>query len=93
MEAEFSAYLISALEEDSQLSRLLACRSISSFITVTEQCLNPDTLNKIYPGTHMQNNTKTSTTQLYHDMLNKIYPDTAFTHNLINHKLLFSLKG
>ncbi|XP_017311966.1 dynein axonemal assembly factor 5 isoform X2 [Ictalurus punctatus] len=49
MEAEFSAYLISALEEDSQLSRLLACRSISSFITVTEQCLNPDTLNKIYP--------------------------------------------
>ncbi|XP_058270319.1 dynein axonemal assembly factor 5-like [Hemibagrus wyckioides] len=49
METEFSAYLISALEEDSQLSRLLACRSISSFITVTERCLNPDTLNKIYP--------------------------------------------
>ncbi|KAF7698269.1 dynein axonemal assembly factor 5-like [Silurus meridionalis] len=48
-ETEFSAYLISALEEDSQLSRVFACRSISSFITVAEQGLNPDTLNKIYP--------------------------------------------
>ncbi|TSK87498.1 Dynein assembly factor 5, axonemal [Bagarius yarrelli] len=49
METEFSACLISALDEDSQLSRLLACRSISSFITVSDRCLNPDTLNKIYP--------------------------------------------
>ncbi|GAA6075218.1 dynein axonemal assembly factor 5 [Tachysurus ichikawai] len=49
METVFSAYLISALNEDSQLSRVFACRSISSIITVTERCLNPDTLNKIYP--------------------------------------------
>lgn len=54
METVFSAYLISALNEDSQLSRVFACRSISSIITVTERCLNPDTLNKIYPGTHTQ---------------------------------------
>ncbi|KAF5896969.1 dynein assembly factor 5, axonemal-like, partial [Clarias magur] len=49
METEFSACLISALEEDSPLSRLFASRSISSFITVTDRCLKLDTLFKIYP--------------------------------------------
>uniref|UniRef100_A0A671MPT5 Dynein assembly factor 5, axonemal-like n=1 Tax=Sinocyclocheilus anshuiensis TaxID=1608454 RepID=A0A671MPT5_9TELE len=44
-----STQLISALEEDSKLARLLACRSLHSLLKLTTQRLNTDSLNKIYP--------------------------------------------
>ncbi|XP_062840841.1 dynein axonemal assembly factor 5-like [Trichomycterus rosablanca] len=44
-----SAHLIAALGEDSQFSRLLACRSINSLLNLTGQSLNTETLNSIYP--------------------------------------------
>ncbi|KAL6475991.1 hypothetical protein MHYP_G00144900 [Metynnis hypsauchen] len=49
VEAKLSADLISALEEDSQLARLLACRLLHTFLTLTAHCLGSDTLNRIYP--------------------------------------------
>ncbi|XP_030646767.1 dynein assembly factor 5, axonemal [Chanos chanos] len=49
VEGRLTPLLLSALEEDSQLSRLMACRSISSILTHTARRLTPDTLNKIYP--------------------------------------------
>ncbi|XP_076838307.1 dynein axonemal assembly factor 5 [Brachyhypopomus gauderio] len=47
--AELSARLLSALEEESPLSRVMACRGLHSLINLTAPCLHPDTLNKIYP--------------------------------------------
>ncbi|KAL7861160.1 hypothetical protein AOLI_G00175090 [Acnodon oligacanthus] len=49
VEAKLSVDLISALEEDSQLARLLACRLIHTLLTLTAHCLGSDTLNRIYP--------------------------------------------
>ncbi|XP_035389658.1 dynein assembly factor 5, axonemal [Electrophorus electricus] len=47
--AELSARLLSALEEESQLSRVFACRALHSLINLTAAFLQPDALNKIYP--------------------------------------------
>ncbi|KAL2101279.1 hypothetical protein ACEWY4_003040 [Coilia grayii] len=41
--------LLSALEEDSKMSRLLACQSITTLLKLIGQELQPDSLNKIYP--------------------------------------------
>ncbi|KAI4889327.1 hypothetical protein NFI96_034161, partial [Prochilodus magdalenae] len=49
VEVKLSADLISALEEDSQLARLLACRSLHTLLTLTACCLSADALNRIYP--------------------------------------------
>uniref|UniRef100_A0A672RML2 Dynein assembly factor 5, axonemal-like n=1 Tax=Sinocyclocheilus grahami TaxID=75366 RepID=A0A672RML2_SINGR len=49
VEETLSTQLISALEEDSKLARLLACRSLHSLLKLTTQQLNADSLNKIYP--------------------------------------------
>uniref|UniRef100_A0A671R0Q2 Dynein assembly factor 5, axonemal-like n=1 Tax=Sinocyclocheilus anshuiensis TaxID=1608454 RepID=A0A671R0Q2_9TELE len=49
VEETLSTQLISALEEDSKLARLLACRSVHSLLKLTTQQLNADSLNKIYP--------------------------------------------
>lgn len=50
VEETLTTQLISALEEDSKLARLLACRSLHSLLKLTTQRLNTDSLNKIYPG-------------------------------------------
>uniref|UniRef100_A0AAZ3S4F4 Uncharacterized protein n=1 Tax=Oncorhynchus tshawytscha TaxID=74940 RepID=A0AAZ3S4F4_ONCTS len=44
-----SPQVLSALEEDSQLSRLLACRSLSTLLKLIGPSLHPDALNNIYP--------------------------------------------
>ncbi|KAG9263943.1 dynein assembly factor 5, axonemal [Astyanax mexicanus] len=49
VEQKLIADLISTLEEDSQLSRLLASRSLHTLMTITAHCLSPEALNKIYP--------------------------------------------
>ncbi|XP_056608778.1 dynein axonemal assembly factor 5 [Triplophysa dalaica] len=49
MEESLRTQLISALEEDSRLARLLACRSLHSLLKLTAHQLNTDSLNKIYP--------------------------------------------
>ncbi|XP_028267789.1 dynein assembly factor 5, axonemal [Parambassis ranga] len=41
--------VLSALEEDSQLSRLLACRSLSAILRLIGASLHHEALNKIYP--------------------------------------------
>ena len=49
VEEKLSPQVLSALEEDSPMARLLACRSISIIIKLVGQSLHPDALNKIYP--------------------------------------------
>lgn len=51
VEERLSPQVLSALEEDSQLSRLLACRSLSTLLKLIGPSLHPDALNNIYPGT------------------------------------------
>lgn len=41
--------VLSALEEDAQMSRMFACRSLSIVLKLTGSSLHPDVLNKIYP--------------------------------------------
>ncbi|XP_072337666.1 dynein axonemal assembly factor 5 [Scyliorhinus torazame] len=41
--------VIAALDEDSKMTRLLACRIVSSILKVCGNHLNPDELNKLYP--------------------------------------------
>uniref|UniRef100_A0A7N8XPP7 Dynein axonemal assembly factor 5 n=1 Tax=Mastacembelus armatus TaxID=205130 RepID=A0A7N8XPP7_9TELE len=41
--------VLSALEEDSQMGRLLACRSLSTILRLIGTSLHPEVLNKIYP--------------------------------------------
>uniref|UniRef100_A0AAZ3S680 Dynein axonemal assembly factor 5 n=1 Tax=Oncorhynchus tshawytscha TaxID=74940 RepID=A0AAZ3S680_ONCTS len=48
-EERLSPQVLSALEEDSQLSRLLACRSLSTLLKLIGPSLHPDALNNIYP--------------------------------------------
>ncbi|XP_062387628.1 dynein axonemal assembly factor 5-like [Sardina pilchardus] len=48
-EDRLTPLLVSALEEDSQMCRVLACQSISTLLKLTRPHLQPDTLNKIYP--------------------------------------------
>lgn len=42
--------VLSALEEDSQMSRLLACRCLCAILRLTGTSLHHEALNKIYPG-------------------------------------------
>ncbi|XP_057202919.1 dynein axonemal assembly factor 5 isoform X2 [Triplophysa rosa] len=49
VEESLRTQLISALEEDSRLARLLACRSLHSLLKLTAHQLNTDSLNEIYP--------------------------------------------
>uniref|UniRef100_A0A3B4U6T4 Dynein axonemal assembly factor 5 n=1 Tax=Seriola dumerili TaxID=41447 RepID=A0A3B4U6T4_SERDU len=49
LEEKLSPHVLSALEEDSQMSRLLACRSVSTILRLIGTSLHPEALNKIYP--------------------------------------------
>ncbi|XP_039681604.1 dynein assembly factor 5, axonemal-like isoform X2 [Perca fluviatilis] len=49
LEEKLSPQVLSALEEDSQMSRLLACRSLSAILRLIGTSLHPEALNKIYP--------------------------------------------
>lgn len=50
LEEKLSPLVLSALGEDSQMARLLACRSMSTIIKLIGTRLHPEALNKIYPG-------------------------------------------
>lgn len=50
LEEKLSPLLLSALEEDSQMGRLFACRSMSTILKLIGTSLHPEALNKIYPG-------------------------------------------
>ncbi|KAF3846359.1 hypothetical protein F7725_003437 [Dissostichus mawsoni] len=50
LEEKVSPQVLSALEEDSQMARLLACRSLSTILRLIGASLHPEALNKIYPG-------------------------------------------
>ncbi|MEQ2171823.1 hypothetical protein GOODEAATRI_014579 [Goodea atripinnis] len=50
LEERLSPLVFSALEEDSQMSRLLACRSLSATLELIGTSLHHEALNKIYPG-------------------------------------------
>ncbi|KAM3863897.1 dynein axonemal assembly factor 5 [Diretmus argenteus] len=50
VEETLSPQVLSALEEDSQMARLLACRSLSTILTLIGPSLPLDTLNKFYPA-------------------------------------------
>ncbi|XP_044037064.1 dynein axonemal assembly factor 5-like isoform X2 [Siniperca chuatsi] len=49
LEEKLSPLVLSALEEDSRMSRLLACRSLSTILKLIGTSLHPEALNKIYP--------------------------------------------
>ncbi|XP_013865552.1 dynein assembly factor 5, axonemal [Austrofundulus limnaeus] len=49
VEEKLSPRVLSALEEDSQMSRLLACRSLSAMLRLIGTSLHHEALNKIYP--------------------------------------------
>ncbi|KAI1884449.1 hypothetical protein AGOR_G00226510 [Albula goreensis] len=49
VEKQLTPQVLAALDEDSQTSRLLACRSISTLLRLVGPDLSPDTLNTIYP--------------------------------------------
>uniref|UniRef100_A0A1A8N110 HEAT repeat containing 2 n=2 Tax=Nothobranchius pienaari TaxID=704102 RepID=A0A1A8N110_9TELE len=49
LEAQLSPRVFSALEEDSQTSRLFACRSLSAMLGLIGTSLHHEALNKIYP--------------------------------------------
>ncbi|XP_034000207.1 dynein assembly factor 5, axonemal-like [Trematomus bernacchii] len=49
LEEKVSPQVLSALEEDSQMARLLACRSLSIILRLIGASLHPEALNKIYP--------------------------------------------
>ncbi|KAK2833462.1 hypothetical protein Q5P01_017351 [Channa striata] len=49
LEEKLRPQVLSALEEDSQMGRLLACRSLSTILRLTGSSLHPEALNKIYP--------------------------------------------
>lgn len=42
--------VLTTLEEDSKTSRLVSCRIIKALLGICGQHLDPDKLNKIYPG-------------------------------------------
>lgn len=50
MEEKLTPQVLSALEEDSQMGRLLACRSLSAILLLIGSSLHPEALNKLYPG-------------------------------------------
>ncbi|KAK5856297.1 hypothetical protein PBY51_007905 [Eleginops maclovinus] len=49
LEEKVSPQVLSALEEDSQMGRLMACRSLSTILRLIGTSLHPEALNKIYP--------------------------------------------
>ncbi|XP_053193864.1 dynein axonemal assembly factor 5-like [Scomber japonicus] len=49
MEEKLTPQVLSALEEDSQMGRLLACRSLSAILLLIGSSLHPEALNKLYP--------------------------------------------
>uniref|UniRef100_A0A3Q1FGH6 Dynein axonemal assembly factor 5 n=1 Tax=Acanthochromis polyacanthus TaxID=80966 RepID=A0A3Q1FGH6_9TELE len=49
LEEKLRPQLLSALDEDSQMSRLFACRSLSAILRLIGTSLHQETLNKIYP--------------------------------------------
>ncbi|XP_062294779.1 dynein axonemal assembly factor 5-like [Scomber scombrus] len=49
MEEKLTSQVLSALEEDSQMGRLLACRSLSTILRLIGSSLHPEALNKLYP--------------------------------------------
>ncbi|XP_041829819.1 dynein assembly factor 5, axonemal-like [Melanotaenia boesemani] len=49
LEEKLSPQVLSALEEDSQMSRLLACRCLSAVLRLIGTSLQQEALNKIYP--------------------------------------------
>ncbi|CAK6962978.1 dynein axonemal assembly factor 5-like [Scomber scombrus] len=49
MEEKLTPQVLSALEEDSQMGRLLACRSLSTILRLIGSSLHPEALNKLYP--------------------------------------------
>ncbi|KAM6905310.1 dynein axonemal assembly factor 5 [Xenentodon cancila] len=49
LEEKLSPQVLSALEEDSRMSRLMACRSISTILGLIGASLHHEALNKIYP--------------------------------------------
>uniref|UniRef100_A0A3Q2WTL2 Dynein axonemal assembly factor 5 n=2 Tax=Haplochromis burtoni TaxID=8153 RepID=A0A3Q2WTL2_HAPBU len=49
LEERMHPLVLSALEEDSQMSRLLACRCLCSILRLTGTSLHHEALNKIYP--------------------------------------------
>ncbi|KAJ0058112.1 hypothetical protein NL108_007385, partial [Boleophthalmus pectinirostris] len=49
VEEKLTPQVLSALEEDSQMARLLACRSMSIILRLVGPSLPPEALNKIYP--------------------------------------------
>lgn len=50
LEEKLSPLVLSALGEDSQMARLLACRSMFTIIKLIGTRMHPEALNKIYPG-------------------------------------------
>lgn len=75
MEEKLLPLVLSALDEDSQTSRLFACRSLSGVIKLTGTSLHPEALNKIYPGKSQH----TQTLCMLHRVvpqseLNNLYP-------------------
>ncbi|PWA33847.1 hypothetical protein CCH79_00018724 [Gambusia affinis] len=49
LEEKLSPLVLSALDEDSQMSRVLACRSLSATLQLVGTSLHHEALNKIYP--------------------------------------------
>ncbi|XP_042361506.1 dynein axonemal assembly factor 5-like [Plectropomus leopardus] len=49
LEDKLCPQVLSALEEDSQMARLLSCRSLSAILRLIGTSLHPEALNKIYP--------------------------------------------
>ncbi|XP_019113559.2 dynein assembly factor 5, axonemal [Larimichthys crocea] len=49
LEEKLIPLVLSALDEDSQMGRLLACRSLSTTVRLIGTSLHPEALNKIYP--------------------------------------------
>uniref|UniRef100_A0A673BT91 Dynein axonemal assembly factor 5 n=1 Tax=Sphaeramia orbicularis TaxID=375764 RepID=A0A673BT91_9TELE len=49
IEGKLSPQVLSALTEDSQMGRLMACRSLSCILRLIGTSLDPEALNKIYP--------------------------------------------
>lgn len=50
LEDKVTPCVLSALEEDSEMSRLFACRSLSALLRLIGTNLHPEALNKIYPS-------------------------------------------
>lgn len=50
LEEQLSPLVLSALDEDSPMARLMACRSLLTILKLSGASFHTDTLNKIYPG-------------------------------------------